>query len=212
MPFQLVQEIGAAANNATYPATPKKGNMLTCEQGWRNGTTITAPTGFTERALAGSKNGDGVLISEKISDGTEGNVAIGGTIGAAPNIHLCEWFGNPASGEFDAAAAGATGSSTTAQPGSITPALADELFIVVLAFGSGTHNPITIDQAFTMFDAAATRFSSAYLIQSGKAARNPTFSFTTGPWECTMVTFKPMTIAPAALVVPSVAVHRASRW
>lgn len=79
---------------------------------------------------------------------------------------------------------GATNSSTTLQPGSVTPSQNNEVIVTFLGFNTA-GTPISIDGGFTQSDTAVD-FSSgnhyggamAYLIQTSATAANPTWTRT----------------------------------
>lgn len=203
MAITLVQEKGATGASVTLTSTPASGNLLVVAYVWRNGTSVAPPTGFTERAFAGSKNGDGVAIASKISAGTEsGAIAFTGS-STSTNIVCYEFAGVAASGsEYDKSSAGATGSSATAQPGSLTPAASGAVFVLVEGYSSGAHGPWSVDSSFNAVETGViTGASHSYKIQSGSAtAENPTVTATTtGPFEIQMSAFTASTVVAAVL-------------
>lgn len=86
---------------------------------------------------------------------------------------------------FDQESAGGTdpGSATTKQPGSVTPAAAENVVLVGAEYGQPT--PPTIDGGFTTTGTGnvATQHmgcSGAYLVQSSATAQNPTWTWGSG--------------------------------
>lgn len=86
---------------------------------------------------------------------------------------------------------------TAAQPGSITPSVANSL--LVTAYATDTVDTLTVDSGFTISDqitfVSGQRFGSAmaYLIETSIAAQNPTWSapMSTAPGPSAMIVFKP---------------------
>lgn len=198
MSLLLVQHVSnQATGGSPLPAAPVAGHLLVHSGTWRNGTSVGPPTGFTQRKVQGSVNGDGCMISEKISDGTEtGNIICTGTIANTTNC-VYEFSHPAASGsEYDTSNGSSPTSSTTHQPNSITPASVEEVFIVVLGHGAGTHNPYSIDSGFTLLDDTTifTKAAHGYKIQTGGiAAENPAITITGASTAIlAMATFKPL--------------------
>lgn len=194
MSIIIVQKKAAAGTGVTLTSAPTSGHKLVVAYGWRNGTSVAPPSGFVEKCFAGSKNGDGVAIAEKTSDGSEtGSQAFTGS-STSPFIEIFELAHIDV---FDKASAGAFGNASTSQPGSNTPAIAEEFFVLIQSYGAGSsHSPFSINSSFILVDEATlnTRGLVAYKIQTGSAvAENPTVTATLGgAYQITMASFKPL--------------------
>ena len=102
------------------------------------------------------------------------------------------------SGVIDTATGDNSGANTqTWQPGSISPAVAGEVFFTVLGIGQGSQQPATINESFILLD--ETTFSSnsggqsAYYVNPGSGALNPTWTAAADVnwmWS-TMASFQP---------------------
>lgn len=113
-------------------------------------------------------------------------------------------------GGLDQSSGFTTAGGPPAQPGSITPAAANSLFVT----GAGTDgagSTFTVDSGFTITGQTAftggTNFGNAgaYLIQGAATALNPTWSWTGANTEyaVAMAVFKPASVAPTFSVSPA---------
>ncbi len=116
---------------------------------------------------------------------------------SASAVAVSCWTGEDATPADQLSAGGSNGNSTTSmQPGSITPSQNDELIICVSGAEGGANPPFTsIDSGFTV---AATGLASgtyniemAYLIQTSAGAVNPTIALPSTDWAwCQQASFK----------------------
>jgi hypothetical protein len=113
------------------------------------------------------------------------------------NTISVEGFSGSATNPYDTES-GNIGDSTAGQPGSITPAGANELLIAALASDSTNTGGTGIDSSFTLTDTnnggtSGINFggSIAYLIDSSGSAIDPTWSWTgTGNFATSIASFK----------------------
>lgn len=201
MAFSLVQHVPAkddagSANGSVTISAATAGNIIVVTGGFRTtAALVTDPGGYTRRTSKDDAGTKTAILIEKIAAGGETAIAFTHA-SCAWSIEAYEFSGNEVSGsEFDAAAAGANGSGTSIQPGSITPAVANELFVACVEVGGDNGGSEAVDSSFTLEDAATfTTFFSAFKISGGSGAENPTFSWTTSRgMAAIMATFKPLT-------------------
>jgi len=99
--------------------------------------------------------------------------------GAYGTFEVAAFSGAKISGVYDTST-GTLGSSASAQPGSVTPANADSLFVVGLAYQNNGATLSSIDSGFTIANnesgGGVIQGALAYLIQSGTTAENPTWT------------------------------------
>lgn len=113
-------------------------------------------------------------------------------------------FSNPGTVSFDSSV-GANGNSSTAQPSSITPANADSLLCVGLAYQNTGPTLTGIDSSFTITDTESglgvIQGSLAYKIQSGAgSAENPSWSFSSSlEWVSSIAVFFAGTAGPTEI-------------
>jgi hypothetical protein len=115
-----------------------------------------------------------------------------------PTVAIQGFSGTSALSLFDVENGFATnGTSTSLQPGSVSPNVDGEVIITLVANANATTTS-TIDSGFTRTDAALTvggtayGFAIAYLIQTARSAVNPTWSWTTLDTQASVIaTFKP---------------------
>jgi hypothetical protein len=180
--------------------------------------------GVTSPAVMADNKGNTWVERDRVTDGSNVIVSIydcvAPTVGTnhvfsltgtttLPSLVVDGWSGEHASSPFDQVAAGATATSTTIQPGSVTPTQNNEL--VVTGICSDTQID-SIDGSFvittniagvpsTSFDVAAAR-----LIQTSAAAANPTWTVnSSGGLRSTSVTYKSDI---AGVAIPVVYHHR----
>lgn len=134
-------------------------------------------TALTERGLGSA--------AEKLFYVVSGTVGSGHTFTANnnfPSVAVIAFSGSHAS-PFDAET-GAGGSSSTLQPGSITPAEDNELLVTGLSWNNA--NAASINGGFSIATQVAIAggqhlaVAIAYLIQTTAAAANPTWTVTSG--------------------------------
>ena len=122
----------------------------------------------------------------------------GTTSNSFVQVFILGWAGSQASC-FDAESTAQTANpTTTAQPGSITPAQAGELFVTAAANSSVTTTAISINSSFTITDeihsGAVETAGLAYFVNTGSGALNPTWTFTnneiTQAMSAAMASFK----------------------
>jgi len=181
-------------------------NLFIYSLAWFSGTpTITdskgnsAPTGLTQRACST----DGVRFTRLYYE-TSPSVGSGHVFHiACSNAGYCvlcvaafqKSSGTPTfdvQNGFDQTG----GSSSTAQPGSVTPAGDNEL--IVTGICTNGNRPFTIDSGFSISDQGETPTATlaagglAYLIQTTGGAVNPTWQAagTFGVYPCTIAAFK----------------------
>lgn len=117
-----------------------------------------------------------------------------------------EAFSGSAASPYDqeSGATSGAGGLHTIQPGSITPAEDNELFVVMCGNESAIGFTQTIDQSFTItdqFNLSSPTWGAgmAYLIQGSAAARNPTWTQSGSGTICiVMATFKTAPVASSS--------------
>ena len=105
-----------------------------------------------------------------------------GVTGGYPAVSFSAWSGTHATPDDQNNGTAGTGSTTTQQPGSITPSVNDCLVLTGVAV-SDVGYTMTIDGGFTILhqitnvNAQAFGVALAYLLQTTAAAANPTWTF-----------------------------------
>jgi hypothetical protein len=176
--------------------------------------TISDSKGNTWNALTRTTNtSSGAVLywSTPTSVGSSHTFSNTGTSNFS-SICVMAFSGAAASTPFDQEN-GATNSSTTLQPGSITPSQNNE--IVVTGFGfNQAGTPVSINSSFTQ-PTAAIEFSSgahyglgmAYIIQTTATAVNPTWTRTNTQTNAARIaSFKSAAVAAATVKVPDIIV------
>lgn len=209
MAFALVANATAqAASNATTGAIDTTGaNLLIAVVGWYS--AVGEPT------LTDSKSNSWTMLTKKTSNNMSVLIyyAIGATVGSGhtftasgtgkyATICVGAFSGGHASSPYEAESAGATsGSATSLQPGTLTPAENDELVITGLGL-DGSTSAESINGGFTITDlmrfapGVAEGAGMAYLIQTSAAAANPTWSWTSGvPCGAVQACFRAASVA-----------------
>lgn len=116
--------------------------------------------------------------------------------GTVPAICVFAYSGTDTTADVDQSSAGANTSQATAQPGSVTPTVNNE--VIVTAFGDFSNIPnYSVDSGFTIQEhqnytaGAAFGIAMADLIQTTATAENPTWTpGSTGTCTAIIATFK----------------------
>lgn len=181
----------ADGNSATTAGLNTTGaDLLIAVAGYYTGGTAPSLTDSNSNTWTGqtiypaSGSGGRVRIYRCSSPivGAGHTVTLSGT-GSLPSVALIACSGSAASPlDAEASAAGLDGSP--AQPGSITPAGNNELFVTAMASSSGDSQTFSVDSSFTIIETVQPSFLVrvalviATLIETTATAKNPTWSWT----------------------------------
>lgn len=195
MAFSLVAHTNVgeagALNSVTTPSIDTTGaNLITVITGeyvgGGTGSSITDSKGntFTRRQYASSSPGQGTLW-----DCVNPTVGTGHTFTLNNNnystVFVAAWSGVDTGAGYDTSNQN-TGTGSSIQTGSITPANANSLVIAGYGSETTTSATATIDSGFTILDQLAPVPGTteggglAYLIQTSAAAVNPTWTLASG--------------------------------
>lgn len=124
-----------------------------------------------------------------------------------PAIHALSFSGVSTTSPFDVQNGGSATSTTSAQPGSVTPTADGELLISALGTAGVITSPsinssFTADLSTTYSGAVNFGGNTAYYVQPTAAAINPTWSWTSAQSSCSRIaSFK---AAASASIIPQV--------
>lgn len=193
------------SNGGTSPSADTTGaDLIVLSATWFNSTTadvtvsdsksnIWSPlTKVTQSALCSRQ---WYCAAPSVGSGHTFTVAGSGTFSI---MHMTAWSGAHAS-PFDLESGASNISTTTQQPGSITPSQANAL--VVTSFGFTSVGVYTVNGGFTISDrrsfssGASEGAAQAYLVQTSAAAANPTWTASGGAGTAIalIASFKPAT-------------------
>jgi hypothetical protein len=176
----------AAQIGATTPAIDTTGaTLLVVAVGWFNGgsaPSINDSKGNSWTALTAHAGGNGSITLFYVLSPIVG-AGHTFTVGGGASFYSCAVaaFASTSTPTFDAQNGAGSASAATIQPGSVTPAGANELFITALMTATFT-GAISIDSSFVITDAeldsSANDFGTAlaYLLLGTAAAQNPTWT------------------------------------
>ena len=122
----------------------------------------------------------------------------GSPYNGAPSVTA--WSGAATSSVLGQTNGNATSTSTN-QPGSVTPTVNGSLIVTGLYSSASTHS---INSGFTIYSDDNANFAAAYLIQGTAGAINPTWTLSGATSATsTIAVFNPATTSPRGLFLPS---------
>lgn len=203
MAIALVQNKAASGTTgqpgATLTSGATAGNLLVVVVWARDGNTanMTPPTGFTDRAHVATTGSGGVwpgqvMICSKKATGGETLTKCATFPGTNWEYEIYEFSGiTQQGGEYDANNFTTSGAVavTSEQPGSVTPAVTGEVFVVGQGLGGNGSAPNNggteaINSSFNITDAASFQsMITGYKIKTDALAENPTASWTTAGYS-----------------------------
>lgn len=194
MAWVLVQHARGAANSANpsvaLASAPTDGNLVVaCLSTATVPASVTDPAGYTRRAAIGTVHTD--IIVERVASTTSATVTFTAAL-ALWEMTVMEFSGNAASGfEFDTVSAGASSvSATSILPGSITPAVPAELFVVIAGQVTNNGGSTAVGSGFTIVEATNVITVTGY--RDTSTTQNPTCTWATAAaCSAIMVAFKP---------------------
>ena len=144
-----------------------------------------------------------IYYSKPVSVGTGHNVTVDSnpTTALYPSIHFASFAGVHAT-PYDGESAGGQTTGQSVQPGSLTPSVDGCLILAMLCCDALNVAGLSINGGFTLLDPldntgnVAVGGAMAYLIQTSKAAVNPTFAWSGATiGSAVMAAFKPAEVA-----------------
>jgi hypothetical protein len=177
-------------------------NLIVVAIAYAGGPTLSAVTDSSSNAytsaVSSTNSSAGVILNcfydyaPTVTSSMTFSANFGGSAVAYPGISVAGFSGAISSplDQTNSANSGATGTATSQQTGSITPAQANELIVACLGIGSNgnTSSGISINNSYVLEApiniVASTNEGSGlgYLIQGAAAATNPTFSWAGGAY------------------------------
>lgn len=195
MPFALV------ANTKVIPVVSSGGTSPSADTTGANLIVLSYSLDRTQTATLSDNKGNTYTKLTERNDGAASKVGIAycsnPTVGSGhtftisgnfSDMMITAWSGAAATSVFDVEAAGGSSvSSTTVQPGSITPSQANSLIISTLSSVQNTPTTVSINGGFAISDQSALAGglnygnAQAYLIQTAASSSNPTWTDTSTP-------------------------------
>lgn len=218
MAFAFVEVKGSEASSAdpsvSFAGTPTDGDLLVMVFQAGGGTTLadlTLPAGYTVRT---SYTADGRLlfIADKVaaSTGKPQTITWANAGAITWSMAIYRYTGQAASDYFDQAAAGASLTGTSIQPGSVTPTNAGELFIAAARQSNANGGTEAIDSSFGIdLPTTFARLVVGDKIKGGAdaAAENPILS-----WATSTIASALMVCYSTTAITPGAGQPTARRW
>jgi hypothetical protein len=211
--YALVSSVGGTGTTSAIDTSGA--DLLVAYMSYDSGATFSDSKGNTWTALtARSHNGsDSFGRFYYVENPTVGTGHTFSSSQSFASVFVQAWYGSLSPTAYDQETGSTASSTTSQQPGSLTPTEDNSLLVFAVANG-GNASAHSVNSGFTISNTVTAvtglRYggSMAYKVQGTKAAENPTYSWTGSTTvAAAQVIFKPAGGAPPPSFTPTPMIH-----